>query len=219
MARATRKNTIAARQSRPSIVQKLCAQILAALEAHCEAISQESKAQKASQRATPKPPKTIRPTKAVLADVPFFRYDRRPIPSTFIETELRNLKNNRALREMDIDGVVTIRYSANGFPLNEEQKARTARMERMLVDAQKYERACEKVDARFKLKQLERATYQALDRHMELIHKLESLRSASAQDVIAKIGVYRTDPEFYKGMETFTRIMIEDAGRELAKAS
>jgi hypothetical protein len=103
-------------------------------------------------------------------------------PSTFIESELSNLKNNRSSREKEIDGIVTIRYSANGFPLNEEQKARAARMERMLVDAQKYERACEKVKARFKLKLLEKATYQALDRHMELIHKLESLRSASVQD-------------------------------------
>jgi hypothetical protein len=213
------QRTRSARQSRPSIVQKLCAQILAACEAHNEAVSRESKAVTASQRATPKPPKTIRQTKATLADVPFFRYDRRPFSSTFIESELNHLKNNRSSRENGTDGVVTIRYCANGFPLNEEQKARVARMERMLVDAQKYERACEKVKARFKLKQLEKATYRALDRHMELIGKLESLRSASVQDVIAKIGVYRADSELYEGMKTFTRVMIEDAGRELAKAS
>jgi hypothetical protein len=218
MGRATRKNTTAARPSRPSIVQKLCAQILAAGAAHLAAINRSSDAETAARRAYPKPPKSIQPSKAVRADLPNYKdHHHRAIPSIFIRSELTSLKDNRALYEK-AQGVVTIRASTKGFPLNDAQKARVNRLERLLVDVQKYERVCVKVDARFKLKQLDKAITSAVWRQQKLIHKLERVRSASAQDVIAKIIVYRTDPELF-GEATFTQVMIEDARRELAKAS
>jgi hypothetical protein len=218
MARATRKNTIAARQSRPSIVQKLCAQILDAGAAYSDAIKRNVDAETAADRACPKPPKSIRPSKAVRADVPSYR-GQGAIPSIFIRSELELLKANRASHEK-VAGVITIRHSPKGFPLNDAQKSQVNRLERLLVDAQRYEMACAKVKARFKLKQLDEAVSSAFQRREKLIRKLEGIRSASAQDVIAKIGVYKADPELFGDahLGIFTEVMIEDARRELARA-
>src|SRR5436305_8933601 len=81
---------------RSTPLQKLCAQFHAASEAHNRACAKLSTAERAAQRALPKPPPSIQPTKAARADVPYYKYDHPAIPSTFIQSELTGLEKNRS---------------------------------------------------------------------------------------------------------------------------
>jgi hypothetical protein len=88
------------------------------------------------------------------------------------------------------------------------------RLEIMLAAAEKHERACAKVEDRFNLKALDKAVHEAFKLQQKIIRKVERVRSASPQDAIAKINIYRTDPEMF-GL-VFTNIMFDDTKRQLA---
>ena len=47
-----------------------------------------------------------------------------------------------------------------------------------------------------------------------LIDKIEALRSANSQDVLAKIGVYRVDPGMFG--DAFVNKLLDEVTRELA---
>jgi hypothetical protein len=204
----------AMRRRAPSTLQKLCAKLHAAAAAHNKAVARLCSAEQAAKRAEPKPPSSIEPRKAVRADLPNYMHQHRAIPSTFIRSELASLKRNAVLAEVQ-DGIKVIRISEAGFPLTDEQKARVRRLEKMLVDAKRYESACAKVQRRFKVDQLERA----LDVHRrseeELIAKIEAIRSANKQDVLAKISAYRIDPGMFN--DAYVNKMLNEVTRELKK--
>jgi hypothetical protein len=214
MARATRKNTMAARQSRPSIVQKLCAQILTAGAAHSDAIKRVVDAETAADRAYPKPPKSIWPTKATLLDVPLYTGQQRAIPSNFIRSALTTLKSNLCIIEERLPGVRTFHWADKGFPLTADQKARVRRLESMLADAEKHERARAKVKTRFNLKRLDNAVHGTFKLEQKLILKLQRVRSASPHDILAKLAVYRRDPELFGVV--FPSRMLDEVQRALA---
>jgi hypothetical protein len=199
---------------RSTPLQKLCAQFHALSEAHNRACGKLSTVERAAQRAMPKPPLSIQQTKAARADVPFYKYDHRAIPSTFIQSELTNLQSNRSTYEV-VAGVVTIRHCEAGFPLTAEQKARVMRLKRMLADAKRYEHACAKVERRFNVAKLQRAITVLFQRETRLIDKIEAVRSANSQDVLAKIRVYRVDPGIFG--DVFVEKMLNEVTRELAK--
>jgi hypothetical protein len=214
--RATKHTTTVTRRRTPATLQKLCAQFHAKNEAYNKAIAKLQDAEEAAQRASPQPPLSIQPTKAVLADMPSYRWHHRAIPSTFFQSELTSLKKNTTLME-EKDGITVIRHSVAGFPLTDKERARVGRLQKMLADAKHHERACAKVQRRFKISKLEGATAAIFRSQEKLIAKIEKARSKNRQDVLAKVRVYLTDSGMFG--DAYVEKMLNEVTKEMAKGA
>jgi hypothetical protein len=167
-------------------------------------------AERAAVKAAPPVPALLRPTKKNMADIadPFndAKGGRCAIRAAEIERDINALKRNTCHREDLPNGMMVLTMSAKPpfkpFPLTAKQKAHLARLERRLPIARAREAAIAKIDARFRVRDLERAAGDVSVKLMKLASKLTDTPSKTRDDILAKARVFQLDREICEELGT-----------------
>lgn len=187
----------------PSRLQKLCAEFLRLHEEQEAKYQRFFAAERACSAAEPPTPAPLRPTKKNMADIDDFIWKpgtkRYAIRASEIEHDIASIKRNTCQRVDTAEGMMVLTQSAKPpykvFPLTRKQKARLARLERLLPIARKHEAQVAKLEAQFRIRELEEEAGSVSDRLIPLARRLATIPSKTRADLIAKARVHQTDRE------------------------